>query len=178
MDLQHPENKMSKSVDSPLGTVGILDEPADIERKVRRAVTDTETTVAYDPVKKPGVSNLLELLAAATGEAPSEVAARYDAYGPLKRDVAEAVIALLAPVRERAAELRADLGEVERILAAGAARGPRGRAGHLRAGRPRRSGLLLERRASGPQPTPSTRHPPVDRCCWRSARSAWCCRRG
>lgn len=122
MDLQHPENKMSKSVDSPLGTVGILDDPADIERKVRRAVTDTGTTVEHDREKKPGVSNLLELLAAATGEEPATMAGRYDSYGPLKRDLAEALVALLAPVRERAAELRADLAEVERILSAGAQR--------------------------------------------------------
>jgi len=122
MDLQHPENKMSKSVDSPLGTVGILDDPADIERKVRRAVTDTESTVSYDPAKKPGVSNLLELLAVATGTDVEAVAARYDGYGDLKRDVAQAVIELLAPVRERTLELRSDLGEVERILAEGAAK--------------------------------------------------------
>ncbi|MGH9007776.1 MAG: tryptophan--tRNA ligase [Acidimicrobiales bacterium] len=122
MDLQHPENKMSKSVDSPLGTVGMLDEPKDIERKVKRAVTDTETAVVYDPVNKPGVSNLLELLAAATGVDVKEAAARYDSYGPLKQDVADAVIAMLAPARERTAELNADLGEVERILAAGADR--------------------------------------------------------
>jgi tryptophanyl-tRNA synthetase len=122
MDLVHPENKMSKSVDSPLGTVRILDDPADIERKVRRAVTDTDTVVAYDPAKKPGVSNLLELLAVATGEDVHALAARYDTYGALKADVAEAVVALLAPVRERTAELRADLGEVERILALGAER--------------------------------------------------------
>ncbi|MGH8996059.1 MAG: tryptophan--tRNA ligase, partial [Acidimicrobiales bacterium] len=122
MDLQHPENKMSKSVDSPLGTVGMLDEPKDIERKVKRAVTDTETAVVYDPVNRPGVSNLLELLAAATGVDVKEAAARYDSYGPLKQDVADAVIAMLAPARERTAELNADLGEVERILAAGADR--------------------------------------------------------
>jgi len=122
MDLQHPENKMSKSVDSPLGTVGILDDPADIERKVRRAVTDTESTVSYDPVKKPGVSNLLELLAVATDAEVESVAARYDGYGDLKRDVAAAVIELLTPVRERTLELRSDLAEVERILAEGAAK--------------------------------------------------------
>ncbi|MGH9045720.1 MAG: tryptophan--tRNA ligase [Acidimicrobiales bacterium] len=122
MDLQHPEHKMSKSVDSPLGTVGILDEPADIERKVMRAVTDTDGRVAYDPEKKPGVSNLLELLAVATGADVAAGARRYGGYGELKRDVAEAVIALLAPIRERDAELRGDLGEVERILVAGAVR--------------------------------------------------------
>ncbi len=122
MDLQHPEAKMSKSVDSPLGTVRILDDPDDIVRKVRRAVTDTGTTVEHDPASKPGVSNLLELLAASTGVGVAEVAERYDAYGPLKQDVADAVVALLSPVRARALELRSDLGEVERILGAGAAR--------------------------------------------------------
>jgi tryptophanyl-tRNA synthetase len=78
--------------------------------------------VAYDVATKPGVSNLLELLAAATGVGVEEAAARYDGYGELKRDVAEAVIELLAPIQRRTAELRADLGEVERILADGAAR--------------------------------------------------------
>jgi tryptophanyl-tRNA synthetase len=122
MDLQHPGNKMSKSVDSPLGTVGMFDQPHDIERKVRRAVTDTDGKVRFDRTAKPGVSNLLELLAAATGVGIEEAAARYDGYGELKRDVAEALVEMLAPIRERSAELRADLGEVERILAAGAAR--------------------------------------------------------
>jgi tryptophanyl-tRNA synthetase len=122
MDLQHPTNKMSKSVDSPMGTVGILDDPADVERKIMRAVTDTDARVVYDPAHKPGVSNLVELLAVATGVGVEEVAARYDRYGELKRDVADAVVALLAPIRERALELSRDLGEVQRILAAGAAR--------------------------------------------------------
>jgi tryptophanyl-tRNA synthetase len=122
MDLQRPTRKMSKSVDSPLGTVGLLEAPADIDRKIRRAVTDTDGKVAYDVATKPGVSNLLELLAAATGVGVEEAAARYDGYGELKRDVAEAVIELLAPIQRRTAELRADLGEVERILADGAAR--------------------------------------------------------
>ncbi len=66
MDLQEPTRKMSKSVSSPLGTILVLDSPEEIDRKVRKAVTDTETEVRYDPVKKPGVSNLLELLAAST----------------------------------------------------------------------------------------------------------------
>jgi tryptophanyl-tRNA synthetase len=122
MDLQQPGRKMSKSIDSPLGTIGLLDEPKDIERKVRRAVTDTDGKVRFDPEAKPGVSNLLELLSAATGVSVDEAAARYDGYGDLKRDVAEALISLLAPIRARTAELRADVGEVERILAAGAAR--------------------------------------------------------
>ena len=123
MDLQRPGNKMSKSVDSPLGTIGLLEDPSDIERKVRRAVTDTDGKVAYDPKGKPGVSNLLELLAAATDTTVDLAAARYQGgYGELKRDVADALVELLAPIRRRSAELRADLGEVERILRDGASR--------------------------------------------------------
>src|SRR5690606_36896869 len=70
MDLQHPENKMSKSLDSPQGTVLVLDDPKVIERKFKRAVTDSEAEVRYDPESKPGVSNLLSILAAATGDDP------------------------------------------------------------------------------------------------------------
>ena len=101
MDLQEPTRKMSKSVSSPLGTVLVLDSPEEIDRKVRKAVTDTETEVRYDPVHKPGVSNLLELLAASTGGDPAELAARYVNYGSLKADVSEALAELLRPVRER-----------------------------------------------------------------------------
>ncbi len=84
MDLQHPERKMSKSVESPLGTIAVLDEPGEIERKVKKAVTDTDGEVRYDPEAKPGLSNLLELLAAATDRRPEEVAAGYARYGDLK----------------------------------------------------------------------------------------------
>jgi tryptophanyl-tRNA synthetase len=122
MDLQHPERKMSKSVESPLGTVAVLDEPAEIERKVRKAVTDTDGEVRYDPEAKPGLSNLLELLAAATDRRPEEVAAAYERYGDLKRDVAEALVALLRPVKARHAELTADPGAVREVLARGAER--------------------------------------------------------
>ncbi len=121
MDLQHPERKMSKSIDSPLGTIGVLDEPAEIERKVRRAVTDTETEVRFDPASKPGVSNLLELLAAATGTRPEDQAASYASYGDLKRDVAEALVELLRPLRERRRELDANPDEVRHALAGGGA---------------------------------------------------------
>jgi tryptophanyl-tRNA synthetase len=122
MDLQHPERKMSKSVDSPLGTVGVLDAPADIERKVKKAVTDTDGEMRFDRETKPGLSNLLELLAASTGSTPEEVAKGYERYGDLKRDVAEALIELLRPVRERQAELKGDLGAVRSILRQGADR--------------------------------------------------------
>jgi tryptophanyl-tRNA synthetase len=120
MDLQHPENKMSKSVNSPLGTVLLMDPPAEIERKIKRAVTDTEGQVRYAPESQPGLSNLLELLAVATGRTPSEVAGSYQRYGDLKADTAEALVELLRPVRERRAILAADPGAVPAILAAGA----------------------------------------------------------
>jgi tryptophanyl-tRNA synthetase len=122
MDLQEPTRKMSKSVSSPLGTVLILDPPEQIERKVKRAVTDTETEVRYDPETKPGVSNLLQLLAAATDEDPASLGERYDNYGSLKKDVAEALIELLRPVRERHGELAAEPGVVESVLSDGAAK--------------------------------------------------------
>jgi tryptophanyl-tRNA synthetase len=120
MDLQHPERKMSKSVSSPLGTVQVLDEPAELERKIKRAVTDTDGEVRYDPEAKPGLSNLLELLAVATERSPSEVALGYQRYGDLKRDVAEALIELLRPVRERRKALAADPGAVAALLGVGA----------------------------------------------------------
>jgi tryptophanyl-tRNA synthetase len=122
MDLQHPGSKMSKSVDSPLGTVLVLDEPDVIRRKFRRAVTDSETEVHYDPVAKPGVANLLTILAAATDDRPEALADNYSQYGPLKADAAEAVIELLRPLQKRFAELAADPAETQRILAIGAAK--------------------------------------------------------
>jgi tryptophanyl-tRNA synthetase len=120
MDLQHPERKMSKSVNSPLGTILLMDPPAEIERKIKRAVTDTEGEVRYAPESQPGLSNLVELLAVATDRTPAEVARSYQRYGDLKADVAEAVVELLRPVRERRAALAADPGAVPAILAAGA----------------------------------------------------------
>jgi len=122
MDLQHPERKMSKSVDSPLGTVGVLDDPADIDRKVRKAVTDTDGDVRYDPEAKPGLSNLLDLLAAATDRRPEDVAAGYSRYGDLKKDLSDALVELLRPLRDRHAALSADLAAVRDILATGAER--------------------------------------------------------
>ena len=121
MDLQHPERKMSKSVDSPLGTIGLLDSPEEITRKIRKAVTDTDGEVRYDRVAKPGLANLLDLLAAATDGTPQEVAKGYTRYGDLKKDVAEALNELLRPVRERRAELERDPSYVGSVLAEGAA---------------------------------------------------------
>lgn len=121
MDFQHPERKMSKSVASPLGTINILDEPAEIEKKIKKAVTDNDGIVAYDPATKPGLANLLDVLAAATDRSPTDVAAGYERYGDLKTDTAAALIEMLVPLQERFAELEADRGEVQRILSTGAA---------------------------------------------------------
>ena len=119
MDLQHPERKMSKSEDSP-GTVWILEEPKKVEKKFKRAVTDSESEVRYDTEAKPGVSNLLDILSACTGTNPDVLADNYTQYGPLKGDTAEAVIELLKPIQERFAELQADPGETQRLLRIGA----------------------------------------------------------
>jgi tryptophanyl-tRNA synthetase len=121
MDLQHPERKMSKSADSPLGTIRLLDSEEEITRKVRKAVTDTDGEMRYDRETKPGLANLLDLLAAATGRTTADVAAGYERYGDLKNDVAAALSELLRPVRERRAELEGDLPSVHDVLARGAA---------------------------------------------------------
>ena len=111
---------MSKSVESPLGTIGLLDSDEDITRKVRKAVTDTDGEVRYDRAAKPGLANLLELLGAATDRDPNELAGEYTRYGPLKDDVAAALSALLSPVRSRRAELAREPDYVSEVLARGA----------------------------------------------------------
>ncbi|HTN79133.1 MAG TPA: tryptophan--tRNA ligase [Acidimicrobiales bacterium] len=122
MDLQEPTNKMSKSVDSPQGTVMVLDSPDVIERKVSRAVTDSEGEVRFDVGEKPGVSNLLSILAASTGESIEALAPRYSQYGPLKKDTAAALIEALRPVRERYETLAADPGAMTEVLRKGASK--------------------------------------------------------
>ncbi|MGH9273737.1 MAG: tryptophan--tRNA ligase, partial [Acidimicrobiales bacterium] len=115
-----PTRKMSKSVESPQGTVLMLDDPAVIEKKFKRAVTDNDGEVRYDPATKPGVSNLLGILAAATDGDPTTLAASYTQYGPLKADAATAVIELLRPVQDRYHELVADGAALAEIVAKGA----------------------------------------------------------
>ncbi|MFE1416997.1 tryptophan--tRNA ligase [Streptomyces sp. NPDC085524] len=123
MDLQAPTSKMGKSAENGAGIVYLLDEPAVITKKVMRAVTDSgDGGVVYDRAARPGVANLLDVLAACTGGEPEKLADQYAQYGPLKRDVAEAVVELLRPLQERHAELAADPGEVERVLREGAGR--------------------------------------------------------
>ncbi len=121
-DLQEPTMKMSASSASLAGTVLLLDPPADIERKIKRAVTDTESEVRYDPGAKPGVSNLLTILGAATSRTPEDVASGYTQYGSLKADTAAAVVELLLPVQERYRELTGDPAGTAALLEKGAAK--------------------------------------------------------
>lgn len=120
MDLQAPTRKMSKSEASPQGTILVLEDLAKVAKKVKRAVTDTETEVRYDREAKPGVSNLLDILSACTGEAPEALAGRYQQYGPLKADTAEAVVELLRPIQERYRALAEDPAGTAELLAVGA----------------------------------------------------------
>ena len=120
MDLQEPQRKMSKSVASPLGCLFLLDEPTTIDRKIKKAVTDTDGEMRYDPDAKPGLSNLLEIFAGVTGDTPAEIASRYTRYGELKSDLSDAVIELLRPIAQRYEELRADQGELRRLRELGA----------------------------------------------------------
>jgi tryptophanyl-tRNA synthetase len=122
MDLQDPTSKMSTTNASELGTVYVLDEPKAIERKLKSAVTDSGTEVRRAE-EKPGISNLIEILAAVRGVQAARVEAEFagSGYGDFKAAVAGAVIDYLAPVRERYEQLRGDEAELERTLQAGAA---------------------------------------------------------
>src|SRR4051812_24200676 len=121
MDLQEPTRKMSTTGGTPQGTVLVLDEPDVIRKKFKTAVTDSGRDVLRGD-DKPGISNLIEILSATTGETMEAVEARYggQGYGQFKQDVGEAVAGLLAPIRRRYDELRADPAELERLLAIGA----------------------------------------------------------
>jgi tryptophanyl-tRNA synthetase len=123
LDLQDPTAKMSKSR-GDAGTLNLLDDPSALARKIKRAVTDTDTSVHFDPVAKPGVSNLLTILASVTGRPVTEVAGDFGGggYGALKSAVADAVVAFVEPLADRAHTLLADPDELDRILAAGAER--------------------------------------------------------
>jgi tryptophanyl-tRNA synthetase len=119
MDLQEPTNKMSKSGDGEAGIIYLLDDPAAIVKKFKRAVTDSDNEVAFDRERKPGVSNLLEILAAATNESPASIATTYTQYGKLKQDTGEAVAEMLRPIQTRYHELMADPAELSNLLALG-----------------------------------------------------------
>jgi tryptophanyl-tRNA synthetase len=118
MDLADPTRKMSKSNPSGAGRIGLLDPPEVIRRTIARAVTDNVGVVRDDPENQPGISNLLGILTACTGEpAPA-----FTSYGRLKQEVTDAVEALLAPIRARYASLSADPGYLRSVLAEGKAR--------------------------------------------------------
>jgi tryptophanyl-tRNA synthetase len=120
MDLQDPTSKMSKSAGSDAGLVYLLDDPAAIAKKFKRAVTDSDSEVRYDRAEKPGVSNLLDILSACTGDSPEVLAGRYTQYGPLKADTGEAVVELVRPIQARYHELMDDRAELTRLLRVGA----------------------------------------------------------
>jgi tryptophanyl-tRNA synthetase len=122
MDLQNPTAKMSKTADSPQGTVPLLDPPEAVAKKIKSAVTDSGTEVRYDPTGKPGISNLLEIHAAVTGRSIPDVEREFDGsgYGAFKGAVADAVVEALRPVQEAYTKLEADPAEVDRQLAVGA----------------------------------------------------------
>ncbi|MCF3123248.1 tryptophan--tRNA ligase [Streptomyces arenae] len=122
MDLQDPTSKMGKSHEAGAGIVYLLDEPDVVRKKILRAVTDSGSEVAYDREAKPGVSNLLEILAACRGGNPEALSGVYESYGALKKDTAEAVVELLRPVQDRHKELVADPSYVEEVLRHGAER--------------------------------------------------------
>ncbi len=121
MDLQNPERKMSTTGGTEQGTVLVLDDPDTIAKKIRSSVTDSgrEVRRGHD---KPGITNLIEILAAVRGTEPETIEQEFDGdgYGPFKAAVAEAVVAYLAPVRERYEALRADEAALERTFAHGA----------------------------------------------------------
>ena len=121
MDLQDPERKMSTTIGTPQGTLRLLDEPDVIRKKFRSAVTDSGSEVRRAP-DKPGVTNLIDILASLTDEAPDAIEARYDGagYGQFKTDVGEAVVEAVVPIQERYRDLRSDPAELQRLLARGA----------------------------------------------------------
>jgi tryptophanyl-tRNA synthetase len=122
VDLADPTAKMSKS--SPAGCVFLLDPLKRIEKKIKSAVTDSQTDVYFDPEEKPGVSNLLTILATFTGRTVAEVTPEFAGrmYGDLKKETAAAVVAFAEPFQARVAELMDDPAELDRIMASGASR--------------------------------------------------------
>jgi len=126
-DLQDPTAKMSKSSSSPQGIIDVLDEPAVIRKKVARAVTDTGAEVVADEENKPGITNLLRIYAALSGEPVAELEAKYagTGYGGFKKDVAELVVDTLGSIREKTQAILADEPGLDRILAHGATRAHR-----------------------------------------------------
>ncbi len=122
MDLADPTGKMGKTTGSDLGMIYLLDGPDIVARKVARAVTDPHGQVLYDPRRKPGVSNLLEILAACERDQPDVAALRFDSYAELKEAVTQAIVDITRPLQERHARLVAEEGYLESVRREGAAR--------------------------------------------------------
>ncbi|MBM9459670.1 tryptophan--tRNA ligase [Nocardioides sp. zg-536] len=122
-DLQDPTSKMSKSASSPSGIIEMLDDPKVSAKKIRSAVTDSEAVVRFDPETKPGVSNLLTIYSALTGESVQALEEQYAGrmYGDLKKDLAEIVVGFVTPFRDRTLELLDDQSYLTQVLAQGAA---------------------------------------------------------
>jgi tryptophanyl-tRNA synthetase len=123
-DLDNPTAKMGKSTSSPQGIVDVLEDPASIRRKIGRAVTDSGSEIRADEQAKPGVTNLLRIYSALTGQTVASLEQRYAGagYGTLKKDLAEVVVNAFAPIRERTEKMLADEAQLDRLLAHGAAR--------------------------------------------------------
>jgi len=121
-NLQEPERLMSTTRGAPQGVVRMIDPPDVVRKKFKTAVTDSGTDVRHDPEKKAGISNLIEIMAVVSGTTIADVESRYDGhgYGQFKGDVGEAVVELFTPIQQRYEELRADEGELRRLLAVGA----------------------------------------------------------
>ena len=119
MDLQDPTSKMSKSAAADNGLIYMLDDNATIEKKFKRAVTDSDGVGAYDRENKAGISNLLDILSAATGTPIPQLVEQYSQYGPLKKDTGDAVIAVVDPIRSRYNELMNDKGQLAQLLKIG-----------------------------------------------------------
>ncbi len=121
-DLQNPTSKMSKSAESDAGLIRLLDDPAVTAKKIKRAVTDADGEIRFDPAAKPGVSNLLGIYAVLTGTTVEQAVEHFagSGYGALKGEVADAVEASFGPIRTRVNELLADSAELDRLLARGA----------------------------------------------------------
>ena len=123
MSLQEPTRKMSKS-DPEETYIAILDKPEIIRKKMRRAVTDCDNTVVFDPENKPGIANLMSIMSALTGKTMDEITAEYDGqgYGKFKDAVADSVIAALEPIQKRYDEISADKAYLQEVLTSGAER--------------------------------------------------------
>jgi tryptophanyl-tRNA synthetase len=121
-NLQEPERLMSTTRGAPQGVVRLVDPPETVRKKFKTAVTDSGSDVRHDPAEKAGISNLIEIMAVATGDSIPEIESRYDGqgYGQFKQDVAEAVVELLTPIQQRYEELRSDESQLKAMLARGA----------------------------------------------------------